>query len=148
VYFGIGDPNLPGARPYAQWRVSEALAKVAPNGPVDRWLGQQWIVFTFTIWEHDYRCRLAAAHGVSPSAIAHPLLGDLRLLRNDVVHHGGIATDRNAGRCAVLRWFRPGDDIAITGERFVEFVDLFPWQELASPPPDLQQSETVSESGH
>ena len=37
------------------------------------------------------------------------LLGDIRLLRNDIVHHGGIATKANSGRCKILQWFNDGD---------------------------------------
>lgn len=32
IYLGVGDPNLPSAKQYAEWRHSQALEQVARNG--------------------------------------------------------------------------------------------------------------------
>jgi hypothetical protein len=45
-----------------------------------------------------------------------PVLGDIRLLRNDIVHHNAVATPRIA-KCEVLKWFAPGDHIQLNAER-------------------------------
>lgn len=135
VFVLEGDPNRPGARAHASWRLSEALKQLSVGGPVEVRLGQQWIVFMFSMWEQEFRPRLARAHGVPLDDIRYPLLGDLRRLRNDVVHHRGIATTQNAGGCEVLgHWFALGQPIALSGKHFVEFVDLFPWTEMAAGP--------------
>jgi hypothetical protein len=127
IAIGIGDPNTPEARQYAVWKKSEALVRVSQNGPVETTLGQQWIVYVYAAWEHEFRPRLAAVYRCDEGRLAYPLLGDLRHLRNDVVHHRGIATARNTGRCDVIRhWFVPGDVISLRGEHFAEFVYAFP----------------------
>jgi hypothetical protein len=132
VFIGVGDPNTPEARTYASWRLSTALQQVAKDGPVERRLGHQWIVFVYSLWEHEYRPRLAAAHGCSIEGVRHPLLGDLRHLRNDVVHHRGIASKGETGRCELLAWFGVGDGIDLRGEHFEEFMRLFPWAALGA----------------
>ncbi len=135
ISLGIGDPNDPSAQAYASWRRSEALRQTAKHGPVEARLGQQWLVYVYTAWEHDFRRRLAKAHGCSEGALRFPLLGDLRLLRNDVIHHHGIATLRNTGSCQTVgHWFREGDPIILRGEHYAEFMRLFPWPDLASKP--------------
>jgi hypothetical protein len=135
IYIGVGDPNLPSSEQYAQWPLSKALQQVAPEGPVTARLGQQWIVFVYTLWEHEYRKRLAAAHGCAVRDVKYPLLGDIRLLRNDVVHHSGVATPENAGKCQVVHhWFRPGELMHLRGEHFAEFVRVFPWPLMAAGP--------------
>lgn len=132
---GIGDPNLPGASPYAAMRISEIKVQIADGGELAVRLGHQWIVFLFALWDETYRPRLAAAHGCDKNDIKAPILGDLRRLRNDVVHHAGIATTRNTGKCEVLQgWFQPGDLIVMTGHLYNEFIHAFPWTELAVSP--------------
>ena len=114
IFIGVGDPNRPESRQYASWRLSEALEQIAMNGPVETQFGQQWLVSMFAAWEHEYRRRLAKAHGVADEMVFVPLFGDLRLLRHDILHCRGIATAENSGRCEVLQpWFVIGQPIHI-----------------------------------
>lgn len=132
VFIGIGDPNSPEARQYAQWSLSEALNQVRERGPVETRLGHQWIALLYSLWEHEYRPRLALAHGRDKDDEMYPLLGDLRRLRHDVLHHGGVATQEWTGRCEVVgHWFPAGDVIRLEGRHFEEFVRLFPWSDMA-----------------
>jgi hypothetical protein len=135
-YIGVGDPASP--EPFWAWRRSELLWQVAQDGPAETHLGQQWIGHVYTGWQEAYRPRLAAAHGCGKADLRYPVLGDLRLLRNDVVHHRGRATPHNTGRCVVLgHWFAVGDVIRLRDEHFVEFRALLPWDRMtAGPRPD------------
>lgn len=140
IFLGVGDPNDLQSQAYANWRRSEALRQLAHPGPVETRLGQQWIVYVYSAWEHDFRARLAAAYGCPKDAVKVPLLGDLRLIRHDVVHHRGIATQDNTGQCTVLRdWFQPGDAIVLQGHHYEQFMRLFPWIDLARAPKALPQ---------
>jgi hypothetical protein len=135
-YIGIGDPNLASSRTYAAWKRSTALEQIAQDGPVEVRLSQQWVVYTYAMWEEEYRPRLAAARGCDSNDIRLPLLGDLRRLRNDIVHHRAIATAANTGRCEVLtRWFEPGAQIYLRGEHFAEFVERFRTEVVAATTP-------------
>ncbi len=130
ISIGIEPPG-PETPAYAAWRLSEALTQVEQNGPVETRLGHLWITSLYALWEEEYRPRLAIAHGRSPGDEKYDLFGDLRHLRNDVVHHGGIATTGNTGHCVVLRWFQPGDVIRLEGRHFNEFLRLIRWSDLA-----------------
>jgi hypothetical protein len=135
VFIGVGDPNQAESRQYASWRISEALEQIAPNGPVETQLGQQWLVSLYAAWEHEYRRRLAKAHGVSEGMVIVPVFGDLRLLRHDILHCHGIATAENAGRCVVLQhWFVIGQPIQIGGEHHLDFVTKIPWDKMRQGP--------------
>jgi hypothetical protein len=123
-------PKNPAWLPNAEWRLSEAIKQVQDHGPVEVLLGRQWIVSLYALWEDEYRRRLAKAHGRSKEEEKYPLLGDLRYLRNDVVHHHGIASAENTGRCEVLRWFKPDEPIQVDGRHFGEFLRLFPWLQM------------------
>lgn len=133
VFIGAGDPHDPASRT-PMWRLSQVREQIAYQGPVTRRLTCQWVVAFFAEWEESYRRRLGVAHGCDHNLILAPLLGDLRNLRNDVVHHRAIASAKNTGRCAVLTWFKTGDPIALTREHFAQIVRDFPWEQLRVAP--------------
>jgi hypothetical protein len=135
VHFGEGPPTSPEGTAYAVWRRSEALANLVPRGPVDARLTQQWLVALFTAWEHEYRPRLAVAHGLGKDTLLlYNPWGDLRHLRNDIVHHHGIATRNNAGRCRELIWFSDGEKILLRATHFVALDKAYRWEEMERPP--------------
>src|SRR5450759_2058037 len=75
IFIGEGDPNLPGRRDAARWRKSEALMQIAPDGPVRERFDQQLIVFLYTLWEDEYRGRLALASGRPKADVRYPIFG-------------------------------------------------------------------------
>jgi hypothetical protein len=48
-------------------------------------------------------------------------MGDIRLLRRSIVHHGGIAL-RDVERCELLQWFKEGDLIYLDFDMFKTMV--------------------------
>lgn len=128
-FFGTGHPGERGSRPVAFMRRSDALYLYAPSGPAHALLGQQWIVYVFARWEEEYRQRLSDAMGLaSVKELVVPAFGDLRKFRNDIVHHGGVATRHNSGTAGVLRWYQPGELIAVSDAQILDFWDALPWE--------------------
>ena len=54
--------------------------------------------------------------------VTDPAMADINRMRNDIVHHRGIATVRNSGRCEVLRWFSPHETIHPMMAHIAEFM--------------------------
>ena len=54
-----------------------------------------------------------------------PLFGDMRLIRNDIIHNRGIASRNKSGRCEVLKWFVEGEVIRIASHHIDDFVRKF-----------------------
>jgi hypothetical protein len=123
LYFGLGDPNEAASRQYARWKVSELSQRLAQDGPVVAELGRQWLILIFTQWDSNFRPRLAAALGVEVAQLKVPVFGDLRHMRNDLLHNGGVASKDHTGRCESLHWFEPGKPIVITAEQIAEFME-------------------------
>lgn len=121
ISFADDGPNLLNAKHEGRMRFSEFGALAAPGGPAEQRLGHRLIVFVYTIWETVYRPSLADALGTEARSIDVPILGDLRLMRNDIIHHKGIAKD--SGRCVELMWFSRGDAIAVSHGRVVELEE-------------------------
>lgn len=128
------DPDGPDSNantPESAWSRSEIIDRLVDDGPVDQMLSRLWIISFFSQWEEHFRPCLAGARGIEPSDLEVPLLGDLRLLRNYSVHHGGIVKSDWESKSQVLKhWFRPGDAIHLTGAQFKEFESRFPWDQL------------------
>jgi len=105
----------------------------------------------YALWDDEYRPRLAAIHGRTKNEEKYDLFGDLRRLRNDTVHHRGIATVEETGKCVLLKhWFRPGEMIRLEGRHFDEFFKLIPWSDLATglnsrSPAKLSQENLLSD---
>lgn len=77
-------------------------------------------------WEEVLRPQAVTLLGLSDKDdVKIPILGDLGLLRNDVVHHRGVASAGNTSRCEVLtHWFAVGDRILIDPRKAYEFVKI------------------------
>lgn len=143
--FDVCDPD--GLRP--GWTPSPTtiaaaplLAALAYGSEHYSWGGRMWLPTFFSLWEEDYRHRLAAAHGCKPRDFQIPFFGDLRKLRNDVAHRGGVARADGAATCEVLRWFAAGDPIMLTHKHFKEVIENFPWRALAIRPAPVPPGKT------
>lgn len=112
---------------------SKYVDQLAPSGATAQRLTRQLIVTIDTAWEEEFRERIARARGLeSKSAVTAAFFHDLRRLRNDIVHHRGIATDRNAARCTTLpRRFGAGDPIYLDDRDLLNVKFLIPWDDLA-----------------
>ena len=79
-------------------------------------LGNLLLVSIFSFWEENYRSLIALELSIAKERLLIPVLGDVRLLQNDIIHHSAVATER-IERCEVLRWFKPGDQISLNEQQ-------------------------------
>jgi hypothetical protein len=122
VHFSSGDPRDPVGLNYSRWRLGDLPALLATGGVVMAQISQQWVVAVYTEWEEHYRARLTVEGGASEPLRLHAF-GDLRHFRNDIVHHRGVATKNNTGRCEVFaHWFAPGDVLYFDDKKVAEFM--------------------------
>lgn len=124
MHAGIGFPGSSGWAPHLRRPVKELRADLTPGGAVLNLLGCMWIVTLYTTWDTRFRRLLAEATSRSSRDIRWHAMGDLRRLRNDVVHHRGIATKAESGKCEILTWALPDQPISVTPLRTARFSDL------------------------
>jgi hypothetical protein len=84
--------------------------------------------------EPYYRPAFADANGVDKKQVRSEVMGDIRNLRNDVIHHRGIATAKNTGKCKILTKLSVGDMILLRPED-VRLLEGFDQVEIV-PEPD------------
>ena len=125
IHVGNGSPASSDWAPYVTWRLAELPERVAPGGQFSTLLGQLWIVTVYTAWEHGYRKAIAGELGHSqPEDLVCDEMGDLRHMRNDIVHHRGVATADHTGRCRVLHWSQVDQQISIGPPHVEQFMGL------------------------
>ena len=94
------------------------------EGPVEQMAFKGWVEEVYFLWDHRYRQlmkdRLDASDAIAPKADAP---GDLRLIRNDLIHNAGIAREESTGRCKILRWFTTGDRIVLGIRHVFDFLN-------------------------
>ncbi len=121
LLLGDGDPNHPHTIGYQRWQIGCIDRNLSREGVVCFTLGHQWLVTVFAYWEHECRPRIAKVYRVSVDEIKEPVFGDLRLIRNDILHNKGIASAK-IRNCKVLQWFSPDQRIQITSENIKDFM--------------------------
>jgi hypothetical protein len=85
--------------------------RLSVDGYDSRKAAETAIVFTYHIWEEKYRGKIAGRDG-KPIEYSD-IMGDLRLIRNSIIHNKGIAKP-DVLKCKVFSRFKPGDQIALS----------------------------------
>lgn len=89
----------------------------SPSGINQRQLSYSILVFIFTYWEDEIRPRLAEAAGVETKDVKSEIMGDLRCIRNSILHTKGVFTPEWHGKLVVLKdYFTAGQQIQISYE--------------------------------
>jgi hypothetical protein len=69
--------------------------KNAPGGENQLMAANMCLVMMYTYWEDQYRKRIAYAAGLNKNDVKKDIMGDLKILRNSIIHYGGYAiTDK------------------------------------------------------
>jgi hypothetical protein len=90
VWASYEDASKPAVIHNRICRVQDYLAANAPGGSNEEQHARAVLVFLFTFWDDEIRERLAKAQGIAASEIQADSLGDLRRLRNAILHAKGI----------------------------------------------------------
>lgn len=75
----------------------------SPGGVNQRQLSYSVIVFIYTYWEDEIRPRLAKAAGKDDKSVTSDIMGDLRCIRNSILHTKGVFTPEWHGKLMVLK---------------------------------------------
>lgn len=78
------------------------------EGRAEQLLFVGWIDQIYQAWEHFHRKEIFAATGPNSIPAEVDPVGDLRRIRNDLIHNGE-ATEGQCGKCLILKWFDLGE---------------------------------------
>ncbi len=71
-------------------RAKDYISDNSPGGLNEQQLSHAVIVFLFTYWEKEIRPRLATLKNCELTEIKSEIMGDLRILRNVILHSNGV----------------------------------------------------------
>ena len=75
----------------------------------------------YQYWENYYRPKIAEEKRVLKENIKWDIMGDLKLFRESIIHHRGIAIPK-IKNCKMLKWFEEGEIINIDNHQFEEII--------------------------
>lgn len=121
--YGVGDPNKPESRVKHRCTQGEYKVRNAKGGSNHVFLANVCLAMLYQYWEDHYRTKVAQALEIQRKDLIVPIMGDLRLIRHSIVHHGSVALPEIT-QCRFLNWFRPGDRIAMDEDCFETVINL------------------------
>jgi hypothetical protein len=136
-FYGRGDPNDPNNVMQHQTTQGEYKARNSPGGSNYRLLSHSFIVFVFHLWEQEHRPKIATLLGIRTNELKLPILGDVRLLRNEILKHRGVLTEDESKRLQVIGGLEVGQDINFSGDNIEQLV-----REIKAALDDMVQSAT------
>lgn len=121
-HLGGGDHRLVSMSPLM--RQGDLRKRIEPNGLNAQLIGNLLVVSAYAYWEEYLRieigkakCVISATEGNSNKVrnilnreVTSDFWGDLRHLRNSIVHSHGVANS-DVAKCKAITWFKPGEKI-------------------------------------
>jgi hypothetical protein len=122
IFLGRGAPDDPSIIIQHRTTQGEFKTRNAPSGSNHIRAAQLLIVLIFAFWESRYRASIASALGTDPENLKVPILGDLRRLRNDIVHCQGIVQKDTASKLQVLTELKADAPIVLSDDNVLALV--------------------------
>ena len=99
-----GGEQLPGRSTIATLRQGEFLDAMDEGGEFENLRNQALLVMIYHRWDEVYRYRISRAFGVRKNDVYCVLMGDVRLVRNVIVHENAVVTGELACRFLERIW--------------------------------------------
>ncbi|BCG65199.1 MAG: hypothetical protein methR_P3024 [Methyloprofundus sp.] len=93
----------------------------SPEGENYRFIGNMTLISIFEYWESSCRNKLASHHNIHRKYIKSHIMGDLRHIRNSIIHHRGIALPE-INKCKTFGWYKENDGIFIDGDQMEDII--------------------------
>lgn len=123
LFYGNGDPNDPSNRILHRTTQGAYKARNAQGGQNHIRAAQLLLVLVFEYWESEHRARVAKALALTDrNELKVPVLGDLRHLRQDVIHHRGVVRGDTVKKLAVLKGFVEGKQLCLSEEEVERII--------------------------
>lgn len=93
--------------------------RLEPSGQNEQFMGNMTLITLFHIWNDEYRKAFASALGIRSEDLKVDVFGDMRIIRNSIVHNSSIATTE-IEKCNTLKWFKHKEKIAVTSDMIMD----------------------------
>ena len=121
IFFSKIEPTDPQAVIQHQCTQKQYKERNDKNGFNHKIIGRMCVVNIYQYWEAFFREEIAREFKIKRGDFKDPVMGDLRIIRNSIIHHAGIALPEIKD-CQVFKWFSKGDEIIIDDDKMEEIV--------------------------
>jgi hypothetical protein len=117
MYTSFEDPSSPDVIHHRIIRAEEFLAVNSEGSFNEQQVCWSIIVFLFAYWDEEVRPRIAAVRSVKVDDVKVDALGDLRIIRNSIIHNKGVLSASDHARLKKLgSELKPGERIAFSSD--------------------------------
>jgi hypothetical protein len=102
VWASVEDLSRPDVLHHRIIRASDFVADNSEAGFNEQQICWAIIVFVFHFWDEEIRPKIALVRQAEPNSIQLDALGDLRILRNSIIHNGGTISASDHQRLKVM----------------------------------------------
>lgn len=118
VHTSVEDPTSPDIIHHRIIRTDEFIAINSEAAFNEQQICWSIITFIFAYWEEEVRSQIAIIREQSVDDIQLDELGDLRILRNSIIHNGGVITAADHTKLRMLAsLFNPNSEISPTHDQ-------------------------------
>jgi hypothetical protein len=114
----VEDPSSPDVIHQRVIKADDFIAANAEAGFNHQQVRWAIIVFTFAYWDEEIRPQIARVRGVKSDEVKLDELGDLRILRKNIVHNGGVLPASAYANLKVMKpLVQPDQKITLTHDQ-------------------------------
>ena len=111
------DPSRPEAVYVRIERTDQYIDGNSPLGYNEQQLIYSMLIFIYTFWEDEIRPQLAKISGVDLSVIRCDMMGEIRALRNCILHHKAVLSPEFYSKLNFTqKYFKENESIVITSD--------------------------------
>jgi hypothetical protein len=115
IWSSFEDPANPDIIHNRITRATEYIAYNSIDGINEQQHARAIIVMLFSFWNYEIRPRLARSKNLPSDAIEVEAMGDLRLLRHDILHNKGVLSEARHAKLKVMKdMFEPRAEIIVS----------------------------------
>lgn len=120
LYVGTGHPD--DGKWHGRINIGEYLDSSQKNGVFADSIAKSFICAIYSSWDEYYRHAIAVEAGVKQKQVRSDLMGDLRHIRNCIVHKKSVLTDEPE-KIRKLSWVLIPGPLIVTDDMFRDLVD-------------------------
>lgn len=110
------DPSQPDIIHHRILRASDYLSNNSEGGTNEQQHVRAIIIFLYTYWDDETRLRLAKSKNVDKNSILSDVMGDIRIIRNTILHDKGILKNEDKKKLKKLDFFPADAPIFVSNE--------------------------------
>jgi len=118
----IDDGMAVADKNYASISVEKYLESSKYDGSFSNEIAKAFICTIYSLWDENYRNLIANAAKVDQKKVSSDLMGDLRHIRNCIIHSKSIITKEHE-KIKIIAWSLAPGELIITGKMFGDFID-------------------------